>query len=78
MKLLSRLMKSCVSISLVIAVAGCAIVDHSRSGATTTIILTRHADRDPLATELNDKGRLRAQALVAAVADMNITAIYSP
>ena len=78
MKLLSRLLKSFVSISLVIAVAGCAIVNHSKSGTTTTIILTRHADRDPLATELNDKGRLRAQALVEAVADMNITAIYSP
>jgi len=67
-----------VSISLVVTVVGCAVVNHSNSGVTTTIILTRHADRDSLATELNDKGRLRAQALVEAVADMNITAIYSP
>jgi len=78
MKQVSRLLKVCVFTSLVVALAGCAIVNHSKSGTTTTIILTRHADRDPLATELNDKGRQRAQALVEAVAEMNITAIYSP
>jgi hypothetical protein len=44
---------------------------------TTIIILTRHGDRDLFADELNDKGRLRAEALVEAVGDMNITAIYS-
>ena len=58
--------------------AGCAIVTHSDLGTTTTIILTRHSDRDPLAEDLNDKGRLRAEALVEAVGDMDITAIYSP
>ena len=58
--------------------AGCATANRSSSAAPTTIILTRHADRDALATDLNDKGRLRAQALVEAVGDMNITAIYSP
>ena len=78
MKIISRLQKSCITVSLIVAVAGCAIVNHSKSGTTTTIILTRHADRDTLATELNDKGRLRAQALVEAVDNMNITAIYSP
>ena len=78
MKLISRLLKSCITVFLIVVVAGCAVVNHSKSGTTTTIILTRHADRDPLATELNDKGRLRAQALVEAVADMSITAIYSP
>jgi hypothetical protein len=57
---------------------GCAIVTHSKPGTTTTIILTRHSDRDPLAEDLNDKGRLRAEALVEAVGEMNITAIYSP
>jgi broad specificity phosphatase PhoE len=31
-----------------------------------------------MATELNDQGRLRAQALVEAATEMNITAIYSP
>ena len=59
-------------------VTGCAIVTHSKPGTTTTIILTRHSDRDPLAEDLNDKGRLRAEALVEAVGAMNITAIYSP
>jgi len=78
MKFISRLLKSCITVSFIVLVAGCAIVNHSKPGTTTTIILTRHADRDPMATELNDQGRLRAQALVEAVADLNITAIYSP
>ena len=77
MKFISRLLKSCITVSFIVLVAGCAIVNHSKPG-TTTIILTRHADRDPMATELNDQGRLRAQALVEAVAELNITAIYSP
>jgi phosphohistidine phosphatase SixA len=47
-------------------------------GTTTTIVLTRHGDRDPLATHLNETGQLRAEALVEALADMNVTAIYCP
>ena len=73
-----RLSNSVLTLSLITLLAGCAIVTHSMPGTTTTVILTRHADRDPLAEELNDKGRVRAEALVDAVADMNITAIYSP
>jgi hypothetical protein len=78
MKITSRLLISCITVALIVVTAGCAIVTHSEPGTTTTIILTRHGDRDPLAEELNDKGRLRAAALVEAVAGMNITAIYSP
>lgn len=78
MKITTRILISCITVTLVLAIAGCAIVTHSKPGTTTIIILTRHGDRDPLAEELNDTGRLRAQALVEAVADMNITAIYSP
>ena len=78
MKFISRLLKPLTFVLLIVLVAGCAIVTHSSPGTTTTVILTRHADRDPMATELNDQGRLRAQALVEAVAEMNITAIYSP
>ena len=55
-----------------------ATVTHSKPGTTTTIVLTRHGDRDALATDLNDMGRERAQSLVGALSDMQITAIYSP
>ena len=51
---------------------------HSDAGIATTIILTRHGDRDSGSNYLNDKGRARAQALVDEVGDMNITAIYCP
>jgi len=51
---------------------------HSGTGAATTVILTRHGDRDFGSNYLNDKGRARAQALVAEIGDMNITTIYSP
>lgn len=50
----------------------------SREGTTTTIILTRHGDRDKLSNVLNKKGRLRADALVKAVSDFKVTAIYCP
>ncbi len=61
------------------ALIGCAAVEvNSRPGTTTTVILTRHADRDPVSGDLNEKGRERARALVDAVKDMGVTAIYSP
>lgn len=46
--------------------------------ADTTILLTRHGDRDTLAEDLNAKGRARAAALPAAVAEFDIAAIYAP
>lgn len=67
-----------IAIVLVAANQGCATVTQSKAGTATTIILTRHADRDILGEDLNDKGRERAKALVKAVEGMNITAIYSP
>ncbi|WP_288902535.1 histidine phosphatase family protein [uncultured Sneathiella sp.] len=51
---------------------------NSPPGTTTTVILLRHADRTPLHTELNEKGKARALALPAAVADLDIDVIYSP
>ena len=64
-------------ITLAGLVSGCAASPlRSHPGTTTTVILLRHADRDGSA--LNAKGRERAQALVAAVSGMGITAIYSP
>jgi len=78
MKIFNRLLISIIALSLVSLLAGCATVLHSRNGETTTIILTRHGDRDTLSNNLNDKGRERAEALVMAVGNMNVTAIYCP
>lgn len=67
-----------LGITLAALVSGCAASPlRSPPGTSTTVILLRHADRDE-STELNAKGRERAQALVAAVSGMGITAIYSP
>lgn len=46
--------------------------------ADTTILLTRHGDREPLEEDLNEKGRARALALVDAVAEFDIAGIYAP
>ena len=73
-----RLLITIMTIFLISVLASCSAVTHSTAGTTTTIILTRHGDRDPLSKLLNDKGRERAAALVEAVGDMNIAAIYSP
>ncbi len=50
---------------------------HSQPGITTTVILIRHAERDNFFV-LTAQGHQRAKALVDAVKDMGITAIYSP
>jgi hypothetical protein len=74
----SRLGLVMLWITLAGLVSGCAASQlRSKPGTTTTVILLRHADRDE-SMELNAKGRERAQALVAAVGGMGITAIYSP
>ena len=49
----------------------------STSRSITTIILIRHAERDNFFT-ITNQGRERAEALVNAVKDFEITAIYSP
>jgi len=50
---------------------------HSKLGTTTTIILIRHAERDNFFI-LTAQGHKRAKALVDALKDMGIKAIYSP
>ena len=50
----------------------------SKPGTTTTVIMTRHADRDPNSQVLNALGHERAKALLEAVRGMGVTAIYSP
>ncbi len=81
MKLLYRILASGLVVTLIASLAACATqqtVNRSMPGTTTTIILTRHADRDAMALQINDKGHERAAALVDAVGHMPITAIYSP
>ena len=50
----------------------------SDAGTETSIIMVRHAERTALTKVLTEKGRKRAQDLVKAAADLDITAIYSP
>ena len=83
-------MMSCAAVVFLIfaGLISCSTVSEvpvqSRPGTTTTIILLRHAerikngDRDKTGSYLRSEGRVRAQALVDAVGDMDVTAIYSP
>lgn len=50
----------------------------SPEGTTTTILMIRHADRTLGNSNLNEKGRNRAQALLKAVYNIQIDMIYSP
>jgi len=63
---------------LALFLIGCAAQVYSEKGAITTVILIRHADRDLGSDELNDKGKLRAKALVNALSHIEVDAIYSP
>ncbi|USG62748.1 histidine phosphatase family protein [Sneathiella marina] len=60
-----------------LVLSACSVV-HSPPGTETTVILLRHADRTAPFDELNEKGVARANALPAAVADLDIDVIYSP
>ena len=51
--------------------------DDPESATTTTVILIRHVERDNFFI-VTSQGHKRARALVDAVGDMGITAIYSP
>ena len=51
--------------------------EETKPRTTTTVLLIRHAERDNFFV-ITAQGRQRAQALVDAVSDMGITAIYSP
>ncbi len=84
LRLTSRLRIFVLGLIFIGSLAGCAIdyrpapPYHSSAGNTTTVILTRHGDRDTASNLLNEKGRVRAQALVGKIGDMNISAIYCP
>ncbi len=65
------------SLILLLSIPGCGPTLHSKPGTTTTVILIRHVERDDYG-RLTEAGKERALALVDAVGDMGITAIYSP
>jgi hypothetical protein len=72
-------LRSVAGVVLMSLLVACAPIQvRSKPGTTTTVILTRHADRDKDSDHLNAKGRERARALVDAVRGMGVTAIYSP
>lgn len=65
-----------VTLALGAALAACAPAGQVQVRRDTTLILLRHADRK--GDQLSDKGRARAQALVAALEGIEIDRIYSP
>jgi len=68
------------SIFLILLLNGVGYTDSKEASAShpiTSIILIRHAERDNF-FNITSQGRERAKALVSAVKDFEITAIYSP
>jgi len=65
-----------IILSLSCSAGGIGSTIDAKSG-TTTVILIRHAERDNF-FNLTARGRQRAQALISAAGDMDISAIYSP
>jgi hypothetical protein len=70
----------CLSVGFLflILLGGCVAPPlQSPPGTVTTIVLLRHADRNPLQENLTDEGRARVAALPKALADVPIDAIYT-
>ena len=65
-----------VALATITAVSACVSAGHVSIPAGTRLIVLRHADRD--GEELNKIGRARAMALVPALENIEIDAIYSP
>lgn len=77
--LLKKLLATVAAITAAtLLVSGCSLLSaQSPFGTKTTIILVRHAERDPGADPpLNAEGQVRAQSLLAALGDAGITEIY--
>jgi hypothetical protein len=78
MKLKRRIVILSIALFLLIyPIDGIGLRADAESENTTTIILIRHAERDNFFI-LTAQGHERAKALVDAVGDMGIAAIYSP
>ena len=74
-----RISTGTIALLTAIAVlAACATRIASPPGTRTTVILVRHAERTAITKQLTDAGRARARDLRDALADENVSAIYSP
>lgn len=69
------LFRFAISLTLILVISACTTQTIPQD-ARTTVIAVRHADRD--GEYLNSKGKARANALPAAVAEYQIDAIYAP
>lgn len=78
MNRISRLLTLVLSLVFIGSLSGCMVREFAQQGTETTVILIRHAERTTVTKELTEEGHQRARALVDAVGDMNIVAIYSP
>ncbi len=65
-----------VALTTIAAVSACVSTERVDIPTGTRLIILRHADRAGL--DLSQNGRARAMALVPALADIEIDAIYSP
>jgi len=68
-----------VTLLSAVPLSACAVAPLGLSMApNSTLIVTRHADREGNSGDLSDVGRERARALVDAVAELDVAHIYSP
>jgi hypothetical protein len=59
--------------------AGCVSQEiKSPAGMETTVIMLRHAEKTQISKMLTDRGHKRARALINAVGERKVDAIYSP
>ena len=78
MRLINRNIISAVILVFCSIAAGCMGSENQSNAVTaTTVILIRHVERDNFFV-VTAEGHARARALVDAVGEMGITAIYSP
>jgi phosphohistidine phosphatase SixA len=73
-----RMLSALGILLILLLVTGCASRFLPPEGTTTTVVLLRHAERTTVTKQLTEGGRKRAAALPAALADIDIDAIYSP
>lgn len=74
--MLSR--RTVIVFAIAVTMVACASTGVVEIPPETTLIVLRHTDRQGLEGDLSEKGRARAEALVDALRDFEIDAIYSP
>lgn len=81
---LKRSLAALVAFAVIGVLAGCPFtaltpIPAAPGGANTTLILVRHAERDPgLDPPLNAEGQARALVLGEVLSEQGVTAIFSP